>query len=48
MLRLSPEMTIEELRMLLFDLPGHTAVEIEAGISITRHGSFTRRHGKGR
>ena len=35
MSRLSPVMTIEELRMLLFDLPGHTAVEIEAGISIT-------------
>jgi hypothetical protein len=35
MTRLSPVVTLEELRMLLFDLPGDTAVEIEAGISIT-------------
>jgi len=35
MSRLGPVETIAELRQLLFDLPGDTAVEIEAGIAIT-------------
>jgi hypothetical protein len=35
MSRLSPIMTVEELHQLLFDLPGDTAVEVEAGIDIT-------------
>ena len=35
MARISPIETIEELRQLLFDLPGDTAVEINADISIT-------------
>ena len=35
MSRLSPIMTVEELHQLLFDLPGETAVEVEAGIDIT-------------
>jgi hypothetical protein len=35
MSRLSPIMTMEELHQLLFDLPGDTAVEVEAGINIT-------------
>jgi hypothetical protein len=35
MSRISPIETIEELRQLLFDLPGDTAVEINADISIT-------------
>ncbi len=35
MSRLGPIETIEELRQLLFDLPGETAVEIEADIAIT-------------
>ncbi len=35
MSRVGPIETIEELRQLLFDLPGETAVEIEADIAIT-------------
>lgn len=35
MSRLSPIMTVEELHQLLFDLPGDTAVEVEARIDIT-------------
>ena len=35
MSRLSPIMTVEELHQLLIDLPGDTAVEVEAGIDIT-------------
>jgi hypothetical protein len=35
MSRISPIETIEELRQFLFDLPGDTAVEINADISIT-------------
>ena len=34
MSRLGPIETIEELRQLLFDVPGDTAVEIEVGIAI--------------
>ena len=35
MSRLSPIVTVEELHQLLFDLPGDTAVEVEAGMDIT-------------
>jgi hypothetical protein len=35
MSRLSPIMTVEELHRLLFDLPGDTAVEVEAEMDIT-------------
>jgi hypothetical protein len=35
MSRISPIGTIEELRQLLFDLPGDTVVKIDADISIT-------------
>ena len=34
MSRLSPIVTVEELHQLLFDLPGDTAVEVEAGMDI--------------
>ena len=39
MSRLSPIVTVEELHQLLFDLPGDTAVEVEAGMDIMASGA---------
>ncbi len=35
MSRLSPITTVKELHQLLFDLPGETAVEVDADVDIT-------------